>query len=163
MYKSSNDGGYGFGVDYGVTLFVNAGLSRNKIIVGSAGYGKAYKVTGTVNQSSKYPGLGVRGTLTQISGLTGSYSSGTLFGNAIDTLIAGGKYVKYIEYNSSGKIVSSFLYSETDKIFVTYESEEVITAKYEFIKNYNGMGIMSWAYTEDTADRYINSIYEAIN
>ena len=163
MYKSSNDGGYGFGVDYGVTLFVNAGLSKNKIIVGSAGYGKAYKVTGTVNQSSKYPGLGVSGTLTQISGLTGSHTSGTLFGNAVDTLIAGGKYVKYIEYNSSGKIVSSFLYSETDKIFVTYESEEVITAKYEFIQNYSGMGIMSWAYTEDTSDRYINSIYEAIN
>lgn len=162
MYKSSNDGGYGFGVDYGTTLFVNAGLSRNKIIVGSAGYGKAFKITGTVNSTSKYPALGVSGTLTKITGINGSYDTGTLFGNAIDTLIASGKYSKYIEYNSSNKIVGSYLYSEVDNIFVTYESEEVILAKYEFIKNYTGMGIMSWAYTEDTADRYINTIYDAL-
>ena len=163
MYKSSNDGGYGFGVDYGTTLFVNAGLSRSKIIVGSAGYGKAFNVTGTVSSTSKYPGLAVSGSLTQISGVTGSYESGTLFGNAIDTLIASGKYTKYIEYNSSNKIVGSYLYNATDKIFVTYESEEIIAAKYEFASTYTGMGIMCWAYTEDTADRYINTIYDNLN
>lgn len=162
-YISSNDGGYGFGIEYGTTLFTNAGLSKSKIIVGSAGYGKAYKVTGTVSSTSKYPGLGVSGTITQISGVTGSFASGTLFGNAIDTLLKNSAYVKYIEYNSKNQIAGSYLYNATNKIFVSYESEEVILAKYQFAKQYTGMGIMCWAYTEDTSDRYINTIYDALN
>ena len=70
---------------------------------------------------------------------------------------------KYIEYNSKNQIAGSYLYNATNKIFVSYESEEVILAKYQFAKQYTGMGIMCWAYTEDTADRYVNTIYDAIN
>ena len=82
---------------------------------------------------------------------------GTVYGNVIDALEANSKYKKYIEYNASGKIVGSYLYSETDKIFVTYDSSEVITAKYNFANEVEGMGLMCWAYTEDMSDHYVNT------
>ena len=162
VYASSYDSGYGFGIVKGTSIFTNAGLKKAKILVGAASYGKAYKVTGTVSSTSKYPGLGVAGTLTQISGLTGSYASGTLFTNALDTLLANSNYKQYTEYNSSGQIVGSYLYNETDKIFVTYESTDTLIAKYNYVKDTAGMGIMCWAYTEDTSDYYVNTLYDQI-
>lgn len=158
MYTSSNDNGYGFGCDYAVKLYQSRGVPAEKIIIGSAGYGKAYKVSGTF--TGKYPALGVPGKLTIVPNVSGSFDSGTLYGSAVTALMNSGKYEKYTEYNSSGKIVGSFLFSKTDNIFVTYESEEVIRAKYEYATNHEGMGIMSWCYTEDTSDNYINSIYD---
>lgn len=161
LYNSQKDGGYGFSADYGVNRLTSLGVSKSKIIIGCAGYGKAYKVTGSI--SSTFPGLGVNGTLTQISGIPGSFTSGTLYGSAIEALIATGKYVSYTEKNSSGQIVGSYLFNQTDKIFVTYDSSEAVYAKYQYADSMKGVGIMCWAYTEDTADTVINAISKAIN
>ena len=38
----------------------------------------------------------------------------------------------------------------------------LIAEKYNYANN-NNMGIMCWAYTEDTSDTVINAIYEAKN
>lgn len=161
LYISSYDNGYGFGCDYGVNLFTSKGLDKNKIIIGSAGYGKSYTVSGS-SAGSKYPGLGVSASLTYLKGIPGAHASGTLFGNAISKIISGGAYTKYIEYNSSGKIVGSYLYNESAKIYITYDSEEVIAAKYQYAQANEGMGIMCWAYTEDTSDNFVNSIYDVM-
>lgn len=162
MYSSSYDGGYGFGCAYGVERLVSLGFSRNKLIIGTAGYGKAFKVTGT-SSNTTYPYLGVAGTLTQISGVPGSFASGTVFGNGIQYLLQTGKYTKYTEFNKNGQIVGSYLYSATDSIFVTYDSEEVVLAKYAYANSMDGVGIMCWCYSEDTADNVINAIYAAIH
>ena len=161
LYSSSNDNGYGFSCDYGVKLFTSRGLDSSKIIIGAAGYGKAYKISGS-SSSDTYPGLGVSASLTKLSGVAGSYSSGTLFGNGIDIIYEAGTYKKYLEYNKAGKLVGSYLYNEKENIFVTYDSSEVISEKYKYAKDYKGMGIMCWAYTEDTSDNYINSIYDIL-
>lgn len=162
MYSSSYDGGYGFGCAYGVERLVSLGFSRNKLIIGTAGYGKAFKVTGS-SSNTTYPYLGVSGTLTQISGVPGSFASGTVFGNGIQYLIKTGKYTQYTEFNKNGQIVGSYLYSATDQIFVTYDSEEVVKAKYAYAKSMEGVGIMCWCYSEDTADNVINAIYTAMH
>ena len=161
LYSSSNDGGYGFGCAWGVERLVSLGLSRNKVIIGSAGYGKAYRVTGT-STNTTYPSLGVSGTLTAISGIPGSFASGTVFGNGIKALIDTGNYKKYLEYNNKGQLVGAYLYNSADNIFVTYDSEEVIMAKYKYAASQAGVGIMCWCYSEDTSDNYVNSIYKAI-
>lgn len=161
LYTSSKDNGYGFGAVYGVQIISGLGFSKNKLIIGCAGYGKAYKVNGS-SSSSTYPALGVSGTLTQISGIDGSFASGTLYGSAINALIKTGKYVQYTEKNSNGKVVGSYLYNSADKIFITYDSKEAVMAKYEYAASMDGVGIMCWAYTEDTSDTVINAIYEAM-
>lgn len=159
LYKSQKDNGYGFGCDYGVNRLVSLGMSKEKLIIGSAGYGKAYKVTGTISET--YPGLGVAGTLTKIDGINGSFASGTLYGSAINILIKSGNYVQYTETNSKGQVVGSYLYNSTDRIFITYDSSEAITAKYNYAAANPGVGIMCWAYTEDTADIVIDAITAA--
>ena len=159
LYSSSKDNGYGFGAVYGVNRISSLGFDKNKLIIGCAGYGKAYSVSGG---SGTYPALGISGTLTKISGYDGSFSSGTVYGSVIDQLIKSGRYQEYTEVSSSGKVVGSYLYSATDRIFVTYDSKIAVMAKYEYAKA-NGIGMMCWAYTEDTSDTVINAIYEAKN
>ncbi len=156
LYTSSYDGGFGFSVAYGVRVFTQKGLDPNKIIIGCATYGKVYNVTGMVEQNAKYPGLGVAGELTQISNVVGSHRGGTLYYYGILQLLKQG-YEKYIEYNTSGELVSSYLYHPAKKIFVSYESSEVFEAKYLYAKA-NGFGIMNWSYPNDATDCYIEAI-----
>lgn len=155
LYSSSKDNGYGFGGVYGVNQISAKGFDKNKLIVGCAGYGKAYQITST---SVTNNGLGCSGKLIKIPAVQayGSYDSGTLYGGAINALIATGKYVKYDEYVGSNH-VGSYLYNAEDKIFVTYDSSDSIRYKYEYATK-NNVGLMCWAYTEDTADNYINTI-----
>jgi chitinase len=161
LYSSNYDKGFGFSVQYGINLYTSRGFDKSKIIIGTAGYGKAYKVSNP-NLNAKYPGLGLNATLTQIKGVDGSFASGTVFLNVIDVLLATGKYKKYIEYNSNNQIVGSYLFNESENIFVSYETEEVMRAKYQYATSVEGMGIMCWAYTEDTSDTYVNTIYDQL-
>ena len=134
------------------------GLDKSKIIIGTACYGKSYKVTGSVSSSSTLPGLNVAASLTIIDGVVGSHASGTIYYYGIEQLMKTGKYTKYIETLSNGNICGSYLYNPTDKIFISYESPEVIAAKYNFALA-NGVGIMCWSMPEDASDVYINTIY----
>lgn len=161
-YTSSHDKGYGFSCEYGVNLFTSRGLDKEKIILGTAGYGKAYRVTEDTS-SKEYPLLGCKATLTLLPDVPGSFASGTVFLNGINIIIQSGKYKQKTEYNSSGKIVGSYLYNEEEKIFITYDSKESIEAKYDYAASVEGMGIMCWAYTEDTSDNYVNAIYNKLN
>lgn len=155
-YSSSNSKDYGFGCVYGAEKFMELGLSKEKIILGSAAYGKTYSLTGTVNEEATYPGLGVAGTLSQLSGVTGSYASGTIYYSVIAQLMENPNYKVYTEYNN-GNLVASYLYSSTDKIFITFDSEAAIKAKCEYAKA-NDMGIMVWAYGEDATDTIVDTI-----
>lgn len=155
-YSSTQSHDYKFGCVYGTDKFVELGLDKSKVILGTAAYGKAYKVTGTVDMNATYPALNVAGTLTQIQGVTGSYASGTIYYSGIAQLIASGRYTVYAEYNK-GNIVGSYLYSASDNIFVTYDSAEAVSAKCAYAKA-NGLGIMVWAYGEDATDTIVDTI-----
>ncbi len=155
-YSSTQSHDYKFGCVYGTDKFVELGLDRSKVILGTAAYGKAYKVTGAVDMNATYPALNVAGTLTQINGVTGSYASGTIYYSGIAQLIASGRYTVYAEYNK-GNIVGSYLYSASDNIFVTYDSAEAVAAKCAYAKA-NGLGIMVWAYGEDATDTIVDTI-----
>ena len=156
LYSSSNDKGYGFGAVYGVTLFTNLGLEKKKIIIGTAAYGKAYKVKGT-SSNAKYPGLGVSASLIQVQGVSGSFASGTIYYNGVMELKNNPNFVEYTEYNNSNQYVGTYLYSETDQIFVAFEGEEMIKQKAIYAKN-NGLGIMIWSYFEDASGNLVETI-----
>ena len=64
---------------------------------------------------------------------------------------------QYIEKNSNGKIVGAYLYNSSLNIYITYDSVETVVAKCEYAKA-NGMGIMAWAYGEDSTDTIVNTI-----
>lgn len=161
LYTSSFDNGYKASADFAAKLIVSRGAESKKIIIGAGAYGKLYIVTG-IQTNSKYPGLGATAKITSISSIPNSYTSGTLFLNAIKALIDTGKFVKYFEYNENEQLVGSYLYNEEDKLFITYDSEELISAKYHYAKS-NGYGLMCWAYTQDTYDAFVNTIFDELN
>ncbi len=161
MNVSSYDGGYGFGCSYAASRFSQLGFSRNKIILGIAGYGKAYSLSGKVSSSAVYPGLGVAAKLTAID-VTGSFASGTLYGSGIQTLLNDPSYIKYDEYNKAGNFVGSYMYNPNNNIFVTYDSALAVEQKYDYANNTDGMGLMCWSYTEDTYDRVIDTISKKV-
>ena len=152
-YSSSQSGDYKFGCVKGVQTFIDMGLDKNKIILGAAGYGKAYKITGTPTAT----GLNSAATLTKIDGITGSFASGTIYYIGIAQCINSGKYVKYEERDGSGNLVGSYLYNATDGIFITYDSPEAVKAKCDYAKA-SGVGIMLWAYGEDATDTVVDTI-----
>ena len=154
---------YSFSLDYAVSRFASLGFPKEKLILGCAGYGKLYTITGTINSSAEYVGLGLAGTLSQYPNTVGSYASGTLFSNAIEKLIATGKFVEYHNYNSSGKFVGSYLYNSSEKLFATYDSSFAIKEKYKYADSITGVGLMCWSYTENTNDSVIDAMTEAKN
>ena len=162
IYQPSNSYSYKFCCDFGVSYYTSLGLDKGKIILGAAAYGKAYKVSGTTPNSS-LPGLGMSGTLGQVTGfgLAGqsiTWNSGTIYYTGIQTLINSGKFTQYNEYNNSGKLVGSYLYNATDKYFITFDSVLSVTEKCKYAANNKGMGIMVWAYGEDATDTIVNTI-----
>ncbi|MDL2292084.1 DUF5011 domain-containing protein [Acholeplasma sp. OttesenSCG-928-E16] len=159
LHISSYDGGFGFGGDYGVTTLTKKGFDPSKIIVGASGYGKAYKVTGP-SKHQDLPFLGVSGTLTSITGVSGSYASGTLFLKGVQELIATGRYEIYHEYNTSGNFVGTYIYSQADGYFVTYDSDKAISEKYRYVLKTKGQGIMFWCYGEDADDIIVDTLYK---
>ena len=63
-----------------------------------------------------------------------------------------------IFYEKDGdNIVGSYIFNAKNNIFITYESDQVFTAKYQYAKA-NGIGIMCWSIPEDASDTYIYSI-----
>lgn len=154
---SSANGDYKFGSIYGTEKFVELGLSKNKIILGTAAYGKVYSISATIDTSVTYPGLGLSASLTQLSGVTGSYASGTIYYTGITELMKDPNYVKYTEMNGDN-VVASYLLNVNEKIFITYDSAEAVKAKCEYAKANEGMGVMVWAYGEDATDTVINTI-----
>lgn len=163
LYTPSSANSYSFSLDYAVSRFASLGFPKEKLILGCAGYGKLYTITGTINSSAEYVGLGLAGTLSQYPNTVGSYASGTLFSNAIEKLIATGKFVEYHNYNSSGKFVGSYLYNYSEKLFATYDSSFAIKEKYKYADSITGVGLMCWSYTENTNDSVIDAMTEEKN
>ncbi len=162
VYQPSNSYSYKFCCDYGVSYYTSLGLDKSKIILGAAAYGKAYKVSGST-PNSKLPGLGMSGTLGQVTGfgLAGqsiTWNSGTIYYTGIQTLINSGKFTQYNEYNNTGKLVGSYLYNASDKYFITYDSVLSVIEKCKYASGNKGMGIMVWAYGEDATDTIVNTI-----
>ena len=152
-YSSAMSGDFKFGCVKGVQTFIDLGLDKSKIILGAAGYGKAYKITGAATET----GLNSAATLTKIDGITGSYASGTIYYVGIKQCLDSGKYKKYEERDVGGNLVGSYLYNAADGIFITYDSAEAVKAKCDFAKA-NGIGVMLWAYGEDATDTVVNAI-----
>ena len=66
-------------------------------------------------------------------------------------------FIEYTEYNNSNQYVGTYLYSETDQIFVAFEGEEMIKQKAIYAKN-NDLGIMIWSYFEDASGNLVETI-----
>lgn len=157
LFRGHNDQGR-YGVDLGIKWFTEAGFDKNKIIIGSAFYGKAYNVTGTQQSGATYPGLGVGGELASLQ-----YDSGTVTYKWMkQNVLKDSDYIRY--YDTDAQV--PYLYNESKKIFITYEDAESLIAKVEYAYQ-EGLGIMFWDYSYDynneLTDTICNRMYQLRN
>jgi chitinase len=121
---------------------VAAGVPIEKLVMGVAFYGKAWKSVYPQNLGLFQQAVGWRNF---------PYRD-------IEAFLKDENYSKKWDSLSN----ASFLWNESDSIFVTYESPESIHKKIDFVKNKGMGGVMFWEYHEDSDSRtLLNAINES--
>lgn len=120
-----------------IQMFINEGVPVEKIVMGAAFYTREWK-----GVASSVPGSGVKGA-------GGNHSYDKVLG-----LLANKKsgYKKYWD----DKAKAAYLYN--GDIFMSYEDEEALAYKAEYVKDKNMYGMMYWEYGQDgthTLTRFI--------
>ncbi len=159
LYASAADGAYS--CDLAVNRLAELDVDKNKIIIGSTGHAKAYKLIGG-SEATGSAHLGMEAELTKIEGCDASFEDGTLLATAIPTLLASRKYEKFTETDENGRLVGCYLYNAADGIFITYETPQTLSEKYSYA-NENGMGIMCDNYALDVCDSIINTVSQTVS
>ncbi len=115
-------------VERSIELYQSVGVRLDQIIVGIPFYGRIFTDT---------DGLGT----------SGSTSSAPTAGT-IRSYIDDQTYKYY--FDEDCKV--PYLYNETDRKFITYESVKSILIKWDYIKTNKIAGMMAWNYRQDTDD-----------
>lgn len=116
-----------------VRQHLEAGVPAEKIVIGIAFYGKAWKSVNPENNGLYQDAVGWRNF---------SYKDMQIF-------ITDNAYEKLWDEASQ----APYLWNPADSIFITFENEQSIKAKADFVKEMGLGGMMFWEYHEDTDDR----------
>jgi len=119
---------------------LQAGVPAEKLVIGVAFYGKAWKSVNPEKNGLYQPGIGWK-----------NFSFKNMQPFLLDP-----DYRKIWDRESQ----AAYLWNAKDSIFFTYENELSIKAKAEFVKKLNLGGMMFWEYDEDTEDR---TLLKALN
>ncbi|MFO7447157.1 MAG: glycoside hydrolase family 18 protein [Ignavibacteriaceae bacterium] len=136
----------GASADEFVQKYIKEGVPANKIVLGVAFYGRAWEVTTTENNGLYQKAGAVKKPI---------HAS---FKNIKLNLENMNGYVRYWDSVSS----APFLLNEKEKIFITYDDEESLKAKCNYIKKHNLKGAMFWEYTSDHEATLLKTLYNEL-
>jgi chitinase len=142
LYKNSDvSPQYKDSVDSGITAWQNAGFPANQIIMGVPFYGYIYKSVTNANQ-----------------GLYQSYSGGSSisYANVVGNYLNAAGYVKYFHAQS----LVPWLFNGTT--FITYEDEQSMGYKAQYIKDKGLGGAMIWELSQDPNRVLLNALYNGL-
>lgn len=120
--------------------FIKAGVPTEKLVMGIAFYGRTYQLK---KGASKGVGEPIE-KQTQGKGYT--YIK--------DSLVNKGEYYRY--WDASAR--APYLFNFYKGIFVTYDDEESVKAKCEYVKENKMAGVMFWEYSSDPKEYLLNEI-----
>ena len=130
-------------VDASVNLFIRAGVPKEKIVIGAAFYSRIWhQVPGRSNG------------LHQMAGSTGGY--GPDFTTLAAEYIDKNDYIRY--WDSEAK--APYLYNGNS--FISYDDEQSLQHKCDYIKRGGLAGMMFWEYSCDGTHRLLDAIYEGL-
>ncbi|WMJ77412.1 MULTISPECIES: glycosyl hydrolase family 18 protein [unclassified Sedimentibacter] len=132
---------YKASVDSSVELWINAGFTKDKIVVGVPFYGYLYNVE-THDSSGLY----------QVSNGGEALSYSTIMLNYLN-----GSYNKMYSEES----MVPWIYK--DNIFISYDDAESIALKSEYVKDKGLAGVMIWELSQDYNSELLNSVFNALN
>ncbi|MFD0696977.1 glycosyl hydrolase family 18 protein [Paenibacillus sp. GCM10027628] len=127
-----------FNVDKAVTSFLAAGVPASKLVLGLPYYGRGWAGCANVNGGQYQTCSGVSQTGTWEKG---SYDFNDLQANYINK----NGYTRY--WNSVTK--TPYLYNPSGGTYISYDDEQSIQAKVDYIKSKGLGGAMSWEVTGD--------------
>ena len=131
--------------DSGIKYLVSKGVSKSKIIIGAAFYGRKFEGVEATNN-----GLGQ--AYTKKSSIT--------FKEIKERYLNRLDYDVFKYYDSTAH--AYYLYDTKNKVFISYDDPEAIKEKCDYvIKNGYG-GIMYWSYTDDLSGTLMNALGEKL-
>ncbi|NDI35828.1 fibronectin type III domain-containing protein [Chengkuizengella sediminis] len=155
-YDDPNEATYGFYIDYGVQLYKQHGVPMDKLVLGMPIYARSWKNCNTDNyglfQECTESADGLRvpvGTWdSQQWGFTGVFDYGDI---AADFVNQNG-YVRY--WNDYAKV--PYLFNADLGVFISYDDEESIGYKTEYVRQQGLGGAMFWEFSGDcrTSSKY---------
>lgn len=144
----------GCSVDESVDLFVNNGVSKNKIIIGAAFYGRASTVP-----NAQTPG-GIGSTI-------GAYNQTSKNGSTVQyTKIVSdylNKNLSTIKRYWDDSAKAPYIYDSENHVFITYDDPISIGYKCDYVKSKGVGGIMYWDNGSDATGNLIDAIYDKLN
>jgi chitinase len=129
--------------DNAVTLFLNAGVPANKLVLGVPFYGRSWGEVSSTNHGLFQPGKAARG-------VHFSYPE-------LPNLLAQG-YVRY--WDSAAGV--PYLYNEQRRIFVTYEDPQSLAGKCTYVREHDLAGMMFWEYFNDTTGILLDAVHAGL-
>ncbi|MDL2214638.1 glycoside hydrolase family 18 protein [Dysgonomonas sp. OttesenSCG-928-M03] len=123
-----------------VHSYVKAGVPLEKLVMGIAFYGRSFEVIdGSQN------GLGDE-VVKQTQGRGYTFIK--------DSLVGRGGYERYFDE----KAKAPYLFNKEQKVFVTYDDEESVKYKCEYVLNRGMGGVMFWEYSSDQKEYLLDEI-----
>lgn len=127
--------------DYAVRLFADAGVPREKIMIGAAFFAKAF----TLKEESEVP------TFTEAEFMLGSYTDYRHLREKLKDLKCG--------FDEKAKAP----YALDGKTFITYDDPVSIRHKGAYVVQNGLMGMMCWEYGSDYEGELLRAMYEGMN
>ncbi len=128
-------------VDSGISAWINAGFSKEKIVMGVPFYGYIYISVPAVND-----------------GLGQTYSGGASisYGNIAASYLKLSEYKRF--YHPTAKVPWLF----NGSTFISYEDEQSMADKAKYIKDKGLLGAMIWELSQDPDRVLFNSLYNGL-
>lgn len=135
---------FSISADEGVKIFMEAGVPAEKILIGAAFYSRQWKEVPNVNNG-----------YLQMCGTVGGY--GPNFTELDRSYINKNGYIRYWDD------IAKAPYLFNGNSFISYDDEESIGYKCDYVKENSLGGILFWLYDADETGKLLNSLYEGLN
>lgn len=129
--------------DASVNLFLRAGVPKEKIVIGAAFYSRVWNSVPDRNQG-----------LHQMAGSTGGY--GPAYTELAADYINKNGYIRYWDEEAC----APYLFNGSS--FISYDDEESIRCKCEYVKAKGLAGIMFWEYSCDKTHRLLSALHQGL-
>lgn len=128
-----------------VDLFIDAGVPKEKIVVGAAFYGRGWSGAENAGNGLFKPAIGLTNTRLGYSNIKSGYLNNPDFIQGWDA-----------------SAMAPYLYNPSEGIFITYENPQSIEEKCKFIIDRDLKGIMFWQYFSDSQTELLSVMEEAL-
>ncbi|GIP29322.1 hypothetical protein J23TS9_44520 [Paenibacillus sp. J23TS9] len=129
--------------DASVNIFIRAGVPKEKIVIGAAFYSRVWNQVPDRNNG-----------LHQMAGSTGGY--GPNYSTLTAEYINKNGYTRYWDQEAC----APYLYNGTS--LISYDDEESIGHKCEYVKDNSLAGIMFWEYSCDETHQLLDAMYRGL-